>query len=55
MSRGLKFRIKEVEELYFLCSENKDVDQLRGGHEANLRLRLAYMHIAGFLMRLNYR
>ena len=38
MSRGLKFRIKEVEELCCLCSENKDADQLRGDHEANLRL-----------------
>ena len=37
-SRGLKFRIKEVEELYCLSSENKDADQLRGDHEANLRL-----------------
>ena len=38
MSRGLKFRIKEVEELYCLCKENKDADQLRGDHEAYLRL-----------------
>ena len=38
MSRGLKLRIKEEEELYCLCSENKDADQLRGDHEANLRL-----------------
>ena len=38
MSRGLKFWIKEVEELYGLCSENKDADQLRSDHEANLRL-----------------
>ena len=38
MSRGLKFRIKRVEELYCLCSENKDADQLRGDHEANLCL-----------------
>ena len=29
MARGLKFRIKEVEELYYLCSENKGADQLR--------------------------
>ena len=36
--RGLKFRIEEVEELYYLCSENKDVDQLRGYREADLRL-----------------
>ena len=36
MSRGLIFRIKRVEELYCLCSKNKDADQLRGDHEANL-------------------
>ena len=38
MSRGLKFRIQEVEELHCLYSENKDADHLRGDHEANLRL-----------------
>ena len=38
MSRGLKFRIKEVEGLYYLCSENKGADQLRGHREADLRL-----------------
>ena len=27
-----------VEELYYLCSENKDADQLRGYREADLRL-----------------
>ena len=30
MARGLKFCIYEVEELYYLCSENKGADQLRG-------------------------
>ena len=30
MARGLKFRIKEVDGLYYLCSENKDTDQLHG-------------------------
>ena len=29
MARGLKFRIKEVEGLYYLCRENKGTDQLR--------------------------
>ena len=29
MARGLKFRIKKVEGLYHLCSENKGADQLR--------------------------
>ena len=38
MSIGLKFRIKEVEDINCLCSENRDADQLRGDHEANLRL-----------------
>ena len=38
MSKGLKFRIKEEEELYCLCSENKDADKLRGDHGANMRL-----------------
>ena len=30
MIRGLKFRIKEVEGMYYLCSENKGADQLQG-------------------------
>ena len=38
MARGLKFRIWEVEGLYYLCSENKGADQLRGYREADLRL-----------------
>ena len=38
MARGLKFRIKEVEGLNYLCSENKDADQLCGYREADLRL-----------------
>ena len=38
MARDLKFRIKEVERLYYLCSENKGADQLRGYREADLRL-----------------
>ena len=38
MAKSLKFRIKEVEGLYYPRSENKDVDQLRGYHEADLRL-----------------
>ena len=40
MARDLKFRIKEVEGLYYLilCSENKGADQLCGYHEADLRL-----------------
>ena len=38
VARGWKFWIKEVEGLYFLCSENKGADQLRGHREADLRL-----------------
>ena len=38
MARGLKFRIKEVEVLYYQSSENKSADQLRGYREADLRL-----------------
>ena len=38
MARGLKFRIKEVEGLYYPCSENKGADQLREYREADLRL-----------------
>ena len=38
MARDLKFRILEVEGLYYRCSENKDADQLRGYREADLRL-----------------
>ena len=38
MARGLKFRIKELEGLYYLFGENKGADQLRGYREADLRL-----------------
>ena len=38
MARGLKFRIKKVEGLYYLCGEIKGADQLRGYREADLRL-----------------
>ena len=38
MVRGLKFQIKEVEVLYYPCSENKIADQLRGYREADLCL-----------------
>ena len=30
MARGLKYRIKEEEGLFYLSSENKDADQLHG-------------------------
>ena len=38
MARGLKFRILKVEGLYYISSENKGADQLRGYREADLRL-----------------
>ena len=38
MTRGLKFRIYEVEGLYYICNKNKGADQLRGYREADLRL-----------------
>ena len=38
ISRGLKFQIYEVERLYYLFGKNKGADQLRGYHEADLRL-----------------
>ena len=38
MTRSFKFRIKKEEGLYYLCSENKDTDQLCGYGEADLRL-----------------
>ena len=38
MPGGLKFRIHEVEGLYYPCSKNKGADQLRGYREADLRL-----------------
>ena len=38
MARGLKFRMKVVEGLYYPYSENKGADQLRGYREADLRL-----------------
>ena len=38
MARPLKFRINEVEGLYYSCNENKGADQLRGYCEADPRL-----------------
>ena len=38
IARGLKFRIKVVEGLYYPYSENIGADQLRGYREADLRL-----------------
>ena len=38
MVRDLKFQIKKVEGLYYLCGENKGADQLCGYCAADLRL-----------------
>ena len=38
MAIGFKFRSKEVEGLYYPCSENKGTDQFGGYREADLRL-----------------
>ena len=38
MARGLKIRIKEVEGLYYPCSDNKGADQLHSYCAADLRL-----------------
>ena len=39
MARGLKFGFRKyIDGLYYLCSENKGADQLRGYREADLRL-----------------
>ena len=38
MARGLKFRIQEVDGLYYLCSENKGADQMCVYCTADLRL-----------------
>ena len=38
MAISLKFQIKKVEGLHYLCSENEAADQLHGYPEADLRL-----------------
>ena len=38
LAGGLKFRIYEVEGLYYQCSENKDADQLHCYRKADLHL-----------------
>ena len=38
IAKGLKFRIKKVEGLYYLCSKNKGAYQLHSHREADLRL-----------------
>ena len=50
MARGLKFRNKEAEGLYFLYSVNKGADQLRSYREADLHLCFHISKNFGFLM-----
>ena len=49
MARDWKFWIQKVEELYYLCSGNKDADQLRGYREADLRLCFCLCRLLVFL------
>ena len=51
MARGLKFRIKEVEGMYYPSSENKGADQLRGYREADLRLCFRICKMLVFSLR----
>ena len=49
MARGLKLWIYEVEGLYYLCSENKDADQLPRSWSASLffaHAKIRFSHIA---------
>ena len=55
MARGSKFRIEEVEGLFYPCSENKDADQLRGYREADLRLCFRICKNTVFSRRGSYR
>ena len=50
MARGLKFWISKEGGFYYLCSENKGADQLRGYREADLRLCFRICKTLGFLM-----
>ena len=50
MDRGLKFRIKIVEGLYYPYSKNKGADQLPSYREADLRLCLRICKKPVFLM-----
>ena len=38
MAKGLNLPIKTEDGLYYMCSENKGADQLRGCHTADLPL-----------------
>ena len=54
-ARSLRFWIEDEEELYYLCSENKDADQLCVDCTAESAPLFSHMQVAGFPMRwLNY-
>ena len=48
---GLSFLILIEEGLYYLCSENKEADQLRGYCAADLHLCFRICKKLGFLLR----
>ena len=48
MARNLKFKIKEEEGLYYLCSENKGADQLSSYCTADLRLCFSICRLLDF-------
>ena len=48
MARGLKFWILEVEEVYYLCSENKGADRLSDYREADLLLCFRICRLLNF-------
>ena len=50
MVRGLKFWDLVVEELYYLCSENKGADQLCSYFTADLAPLFSHMQKTGFLI-----
>ena len=54
MARGLKFCIKEEDELYYPSGENKDADQLCGSREADLCLRFRICKSLVFSRRGSY-
>ena len=56
MARGLKFRIGEVEALFYLCSKNKGADQLCSYRPANLCIcfRICKMHIFSIFLQARF-
>ena len=45
MTRGWKFRLFDVQILYFLCSINKGTDKLHDYHEADLHIKFSKKQI----------